>query len=425
MLIPQELIRLKRDGKPLDPEDLHDFIRDVADDSIPDSQISAFCMAVLLNGMTVTETAHLTHAMATSGKVLKWPDLDGPVIDKHSTGGVGDKVSLILAPMAAACGLFVPMIAGRGLGHTGGTIDKLTAIPGYDVNLSLDKFQKIVRDIGCAIIGQTVELAPADRRLYAVRDVTATVESIPLITASILSKKLAAGLQGLVMDIKIGNGAFMQNLDKARELAASLHDVAAASELPLTPVLTNMNQVLGHSAGNAVEVLEAVDYLSGKRREARLHEVTLTLVAQMLVIGGKAADIAQGKKLAEGALLSGRAMEIFEKMVAAQGGSLKSLPAAPVVIDIKAPRNGYVSAMRTRDIGILLVKLKAGRTNIHDSIDLSVGLSDIAPIGTKCEAGKTLLARLHLRDKKDWAAQEFLQCFEFSDVKPEETAVIL
>src|SRR5690606_1595669 len=222
MLVPQEFIRLKRDGKPLDPEDLHEFVHGVADNSISDAQISAFCMAVLLKGLSITETAHLTRAMAESGRVLTWDGIGGPVIDKHSTGGVGDKVSLALAPIAAACGLFVPMVAGRGLGHTGGTIDKLSAIDGYQTSLPLERFQKIVRDIGCAIIGQTSELAPADRRIYAVRDVTATVESVPLITASILSKKIAAGLQGLVIDLKVGNGAFMQDQIRARELATTM-----------------------------------------------------------------------------------------------------------------------------------------------------------------------------------------------------------
>jgi thymidine phosphorylase len=426
-MIPQEFIRLKRDGKNLDPDALREFVRGVTDDTINDAQISAFCMAALLKGLTIPETAHLTRAMAESGAILKWHDLDGAVIDKHSTGGVGDKVSLMLAPIAAACGLYVPMIAGRGLGHTGGTIDKLDSIAGYKTNLPLETFQKIVCELGCAIIGQTSQLAPADRRIYAVRDVTATVESVPLITASILSKKLAAGLQGLVMDIKLGNGAFMQDMTKARELAVSLETVAQAANLPLTPVITDMNQVLGHSAGNAVEVIEAVEYLNGKHREARLHEVTITLAAHMLVAGNKAQNFAAGKRLAEEALSSERALEIFEKMIVAQGGSLKSIPMAPVIIDIKAPQSGYLSAMRTRDIGILLVKLKAGRAGVNDTIDHVVGLTEIAPVGTSCEAGKTILAKLHLRDKAsaEFAASSYLQCLEFSDAKPEERPVIL
>ncbi len=402
MALFQEIIRAKRDGGTLTNAEVKEFVQGVTHNDVSDAQIAAFCMAVFAQGMNAVETAALTKTMAQSGIMLDW-NLDGPVIDKHSTGGVGDKVSLMLAPMAAACGLFVPMIAGRGLGNTGCTIDNLESIPGFKTNLSIDMFQKIVAEIGCAIIGQTAQFAPADKRIYAVRDVTATVESIPLITASILSKKLAAGLQGLVLDVKYGNGAFMQDKGKAQELADSLFATAREAGLKLQPVLTDMNQVLGHTAGNAVEVIEAVEYLTGKHRDARLHEVTLLLVAEMLVLGGKAKNIEDGQRLAQASLDSGRAAEIFARMIAAQGGPddvvenySRYLKTGVQVIDIFADRDGILAQMDTRGIGNLLVALKAGRARAEDAIDGSVGLTDIAPLGTKCEAGRTLLARAHL-----------------------------
>jgi thymidine phosphorylase len=409
MALIQEIIRAKRDGNTLTDVQVKEFVQGVTHNDVSDAQIAAFCMAVLQRGMNATETAALTKHMAQSGTVLKW-DLPGPVIDKHSTGGVGDKVSLMLAPMAAACGLFVPMIAGRGLGHTGGTIDKLESIPGFKTNLSIDEFQQIVRDIGCAIIGQTAQFAPADKRIYAVRDVTATVESVPLITASILSKKLAAGLQGLVLDVKYGNGAFMQDKDRAQELANSLFATANEAGLKLQPVLTDMNQVLGHAAGNAVEVIEAVEYLTGTRRDPRLHDITLLLVAEMLVLGGKAKNVEEGVRLAQACLDSGRAAEIFARMITAQGGPTdfvenysRYLKTGAHIVDIFADRDGVLTEMDTRGIGNLLVELKAGRARGEDMIDTSVGFTDIAPLGIKCEKGKTLLARAHLA-KDDVAA---------------------
>lgn len=433
MFLPQEFIRRKRDGNPLDPEEIQAFIAGVTDNRISDAQIAAFCMASLLKGLSISETAHLTMAMAKSGKTLSWRDLDGPVIDKHSTGGVGDKVSLMLAPMAAACGLYVPMIAGRGLGHTGGTIDKLEAIPGFRTDLSFENFQKNVREIGCAIIGQTSDLAPADKRLYAVRDVTATVESIALITASILSKKLSAGLQGLVMDVKTGNGAFMPTFEKSKALAESLKHVAEAANLPLTPVITDMNQVLGSSAGNAVEIFEAMDYLTGKHRDERLHHVTLTLVAEMLILGHKAMNREEGKKLAQQSLDSGHAAEIFTKMIAAQNGPkdlidnpAKHLPQAPIIVDVVADKDGYLAGQDTRSIGVLLVNLKAGRARVEETIDMRIGLTDIAPIGTKLEAGKTVLAKFHLIEpnSKQIAVQSYLNCLTVSEKQPPQEKTI-
>lgn len=413
MALIQEIIRAKRDGNILTDAQVKEFVHGVTHNDASDAQIAAFCMAVFQRGMNPVETALLTREMAQSGTVLKW-DLNGPVIDKHSTGGVGDKVSLMLAPMAASCGLYVPMIAGRGLGHTGGTVDKLDSIPGFRTNLSIDAFQKIVSDVGCAIIGQTAQFAPADKRIYAVRDVTATVESIPLITASILSKKLAAGLQGLVLDVKYGNGAFMQDKDKAQELANSLFATANEAGLKLQPVLTDMNQVLGHAAGNAVEAIEAVEYLTGARRDPRLHEVTLLLVAEMLVLGGKAKDVEEGVRLAQASLDSGRAVEIFARMIAAQGGPAdfienhsRYLKTGAHIFDIFSDRDGTLTEMDTRAIGNLLVELKAGRARAEDAIDPSIGFTETAPLGTTCEKGRTLLARAHLAQPDDRIAAHY------------------
>jgi thymidine phosphorylase len=434
MLIPQEFIRYKRDGGTLDPETLVEFVNGITAGTVSDAQISAFCMAALLKGLSMTETAHLTIAMANSGTKLKWPGLEGKIVDKHSTGGVGDKVSLMLAPIVAACGLYVPMIAGRGLGHTGGTIDKLETIPGFQTSLPLDKFQNIVREIGCSIIGQTEELAPADKRIYAVRDVTATVESVPLITASILSKKLAAGLNGLVLDVKCGNGAFMQDINKAHELAASLKTVAEAAGLNLIPVITDMNQVLGTSAGNSVEVIEAVHYLTGKHRDPRLHELTITLAAHMIVLGGLIDNFDRAKLRAQQVLDKGQAAEIFAKMVIAQGGPAdilerpeELLGKASVVKNIIADRDGILNSMNTRDIGVLLVQLKAGRARVEDTIDPHVGLTEIVPLGTECIAGKTILAKIHLRDKADldFASKSFLSAMTISNQEAQEQKLIL
>ncbi len=433
MFLPQEFIRRKRDNYALDPDQINAFIRGVANDTISDAQIAAFCMAVFLNGLNANETAHLTTAMADSGTRLKWNQLNGPVIDKHSTGGVGDKVSLMLAPIVAACGLYVPMIAGRGLGHTGGTVDKLEAIPSYKTNLSITDFQRIVCNLGCAIIGQTAEFAPADGRLYAVRDVTATVENISLITASILSKKLAAGLQGLVMDIKTGNGAFMPTLEQAQHLADSLTRVATAADLPLKAVITDMNQVLGSSAGNTVEIIETIDYLTGKHRDPRLHDVTMTLAAEMILLGKQALDPKAARQKAQHALDNGRAAEIFEKMVGAQGGPHDLLdnpdiylPKASVIVDVIADRDGYIAAQDTRNIGVLLVNFKAGRARVEDTIDPRIGITDIAPIGTKIEKGKTLLARFHLVEPlgKDIAIHSYLNCLTISDTAPSPEKII-
>ncbi|MGH6946483.1 MAG: thymidine phosphorylase [Kiloniellales bacterium] len=389
-MLPQETIRKKRDGAELSAEEIAFFVHGITDGSIAEGQVAAFAMAVFFRGMTMAERVALTREMTRSGDVLDWSgaQLSGPLLDKHSTGGVGDKVSLMLAPIVAACGAFVPMLSGRGLGHTGGTLDKLDAIPGYDSQPDTARFRKVVREVGCAIIGQTARLAPADRRLYAIRDVTATVESLPLITASILSKKLAAGLQGLVMDVKTGSGAFAASRETARELAHSLVEVAGGAGLPVTALITDMNQVVGTTVGNALEVAETVDYLTGKAREPRLHALTIALAADMLLLGGLARDLAEGRKQAEAALESGKAAERFGRMVAALGGPAdfvekaeQRLPAAKVAMPCPAPAEGKLASMDTRCIGLAVVALGGGRRRADERIDPRVGLSEVAGLG--------------------------------------------
>jgi thymidine phosphorylase len=363
--------------------------------------------------------------------VLEWRGV-GPVLDKHSTGGVGDKISLMLAPIVAACGGYVPMISGRGLGHTGGTLDKLGAIPGYCARPDLPTLRRVVSDVGCAIIGQTADLAPADQRFYAVRDVTATVESIPLICASILSKKLAAGLQGLVMDVKCGSGAFMTDLKSAMDLAESIVRIAVGAGLPTTALLTDMDEVLGTTAGNALEVGEAVDYLSGRAREPRLHEITVALAGEMLVLGNLAPSAEAGRAKARVALDGGAAAEKFSHMVAALDGpkdflenSGAYLSRAPVTVPFRAARAGIVARMDTRAIGMAVADPGAGRRKTTDSIDLSVGLSQIVRVGTRVAPGDAI-ALVHAKD--DAAAARTLDALtkavEISDAAPPQRALV-
>jgi thymidine phosphorylase len=402
--LPQEIIRAKRDGLRLSADDIARFVEGITDGSVSEGQAAAFAMAVFFQGLALEERVALTRAMMGSGEVLRW-ELPGPVLDKHSTGGVGDNVSLILAPAVAACGGFVPMISGRGLGHTGGTLDKLEAIRGYRARPDIELFRRVVRRAGCAIIGQTADLAPADKRLYAIRDVTATVESIDLITASILAKKLAAGLGGLVLDVKWGAGAFMTSLDRARELAQSLVDVANGAGLPTTALLTDMDEPLADTAGNALETHHAIAHLAGTRRQPRLHEIVLALGAEMLANGGLAPDLDAGRtKIAE-AIASGAAAERFGRMVAELGGppDLMERPElhlakAPVTHEVAADRRGVVTAIDTRALGLAVVALGGGRTRPQDAIDPSVGLTRLLGIGAKLEPG-TPLALVHAREK--------------------------
>jgi thymidine phosphorylase len=418
-MLAQEIIRAKRDGQALDEAQIAHFVRGLVDNSWSEGQVAALGMAVFLKGMGRDEAVLLTRAMMNSGRVMRWPDMPGPVLDKHSSGGVGDKVSLMLAPMVAACGGYVPMIAGRGLGHTGGTVDKLEAIPGYTTTPDPAKFDQIVRSLGCAVIGQTADLAPADKRFYATRDVTATVESVPLITASILSKKLAAGLEGLAMDIKCGNGAFASTPEFARELAESIVAVAGGAGLRTRALITDMNQILGTDVGNSLEVLD----WKGDPLDPRLHEVTLALCAEMLVLGELAPDTAAARVKLQAALDSGAAAEKFAQMVAALGGPADLmerpeayLTAAPVVKPVAAPRAGVITTMSTRDLGVAIVELGGGRRKAGDAIDMRVGFSDVKPIGTRVAAGEPL-ALIHAADEAaaDRAVASYLAACTLGD----------
>jgi thymidine phosphorylase len=403
-MTPAEIIRVKRDGKALDAAQIDAFVRGLTDRSWSEGQVAALAMAIVLRDMTRSECALLTRAMTHSGQVLDWSHarLDGPIVDKHSTGGVGDKVSLMLAPIVAACGAVVPMVSGRGLGHTGGTLDKMQSLAGYEVAPSRSRLTRVLRDAGCAIVGASARVAPADRRLYAIRDVTATVESVPLITASILSKKLSAGLQSLVMDVKAGNGAFCATPEAARTLAHNIVQVAHAAGLPTRALITDMNQVLGSTVGNALEMREAIDFLAGRgAREARLEAVTLALAGEMLALSGLARDAGAGQALARRALDRGAAAERFERMVRGLGGPADVLGArfaglakARVVMDLQAPRAGVLAAMDTRAIGVAIVELGGGRLRASDAIDPSVGLSQVLPLGRAVEAGEVLM-RVH------------------------------
>jgi thymidine phosphorylase len=401
-MLPQEIIRKKRDGHSLSAEEIQFYIEGIANGSVNESHIAALSMAVVFNGMSIEESFHLTDQMIKSGDQLKWQDFDGPVVDKHSTGGVGDKVSLMLAPIVAACGIYNPMISGRGLGHTGGTLDKLESIPGYNTTPDNNLFRRVVKDVGCAIIGQTANLAPADKIIYGVRDVTATVESIPLITASILSKKLSAGLDGLVMDIKTGNGAFAAELDFAQALARSIIDVANQFNMKTTALITDMNQPLGTAVGNAVEVMEVIDYLKGTKRDPRLHEVVLSLCAEMLQVAGLSDSKENAIQKVTHVLDNGQAAEIFEKMVAELSGPKavldESFPSASVVKPVPATNSGFILNIETRDIGLAVVELGGGRKKSSDPIDHSVGFTEILGLGEKVENGQPL-AIVHAKNE--------------------------
>jgi thymidine phosphorylase len=400
-VLAAELIRHKRYGGELSPEEIESLVAGITDGSVSDAQVGALAMAIVWRGMTAAELIALTGAMTRSGDMLDWSGagLGGPILDKHSTGGIGDKVSLLLAPIVAACGGAVPMISGRGLGHTGGTLDKLQSIPGYDVAPDNAHLRAAVARAGCAIVGQTATLAPADRRLYAIRDATGTVESIPLIVASILSKKLAAGLDALVMDVTVGSGAFLPDRDSARELAQAIVEVAQGNGLPAAALLTDMDRVRGRAAGNAVEVREAIDILRGERADERLREVTLALSAELLRLGGIDADPAR-------ALDSGAAAERFAAMVAQLGGPPDllerpgdHLPAAPVTAEAFPGEAGVLERVDVRAVGIAIIELGGGRARESDAIDHAVGLTEVAAPGERVGPGERPLALVHAADR--------------------------
>lgn len=432
--LPQEWIRKKRDGLTLSHEELSAFVQGVTSGAVTEAQIAAFSMAVYFQDLNVDERVALTLAVRDSGRVLRWDDskLHGPILDKHSTGGVGDTVSLMLAPMLAACGVHVPMIAGRGLAHTGGTIDKLEAIPGYQTGVTVDHFQRVVEQHGFAIVRQTDDLAPADRRMYATRDVTATVEHLGLITASIVSKKLAAGLKHLVLDVKCGNGAVMQDYDAARSLAQSMVDVGNGAGMRTSALITDMSVPLAWSAGNAVEVKEAVDYFQNPaKRHPRLNEVTLALGATLLVQAGMHSDASTARAQLERVRDDGTALEFWGRSIEAMGGNPRVIESpeevmakAAVVREVKAQRTGTLSGYDVRQVGMTVVELGGGRTQPDAAIDPSVGLSQIALAGTKCHPGDTL-AVLHARTEEEWsrAQTRFLSALEW-DSETETPEVI-
>ena len=429
-MLPQEIIRKKRDGHSLSGEEIQYYIEGIAEGLVNESHIAAFSMAVIFNGMTVDETFYLTDQMMKSGDTLNWDNLDGPVIDKHSTGGVGDKISLLLAPIVAACGIYNPMISGRGLGHTGGTLDKLESIPGYNTTPDNDHFRQVVKKVGCAIIGQTDNLAPADKIIYGVRDVTATVESIPLITASILSKKIAAGLDGLVMDIKMGNGAFADQKDFALELGKNIIHVGKEFGMKTTALITDMNQPLGTNVGNSLEVQEVIDYLTGSERDKRLHEVVLSLSAKMVIIAGLSGSKKEAIKKITRVLDSGKAAEKFEEMVMTLGGSGNILEGkfkqSDIIKPIPATQTGFISNIQTRDVGLAVVSLGGGRKKASDTIDHSVGLTEISGLGNYIEVGQPL-AMVHAKNETqaNHAIELIQQAYSINDSKVDPLPIVI
>jgi pyrimidine-nucleoside phosphorylase len=394
-LFPQHVIARKRDGAELDQGEIEAFVKGATDGSWADYQLSALLMAIFLRGMTPKETAMLTEAMMRSGIIADLSTIRAPKADKHSTGGVGDKVSLHLAPMVAACGVAVPMISGRGLGHTGGTVDKLEAIPGFRVGLSISEYRAQLEKIGVALISQTAEIVPADRKLYALRDVTATVESIPLICASILSKKLAEGIDVLVLDVKFGRGAFMKEKARARELAVALTSTARAMGKPTRAVMTAMDEPLGHSVGNALEVAESVECLKGSGPRD-LMDVTYALGEQMLVLAGVAKDVAAGRAQLERSVSSGAALAKFRELVAAQGGDPRvaddssALPASLIKAPVPSPSDGWVQDVDALGVALAALRLGAGRSRAEDGIDPAVGISGLVKVGQRVLKGQPL-----------------------------------
>ncbi|MHA2938581.1 thymidine phosphorylase [Vibrio sp. RC27] len=425
MLLPQEIIRKKRDGLVLNQAEISQFVQGITDNSVSEGQIAAFAMAVYFQNMTMDERVALTCAMRDSGTVVDWSafDFDGPILDKHSTGGVGDVVSLMLGPLVAACGGYVPMISGRGLGHTGGTLDKFSAIPGYQVMPSYDLFRKVTHEVGVAIIGQTGDLAPADKRFYATRDITATVESISLITASILSKKLAAGLDGLVMDVKVGSGAFMPTYEKSQQLAESIVAVGNGAGTATSAILTDMNQVLASSAGNSVEVREAVRFLTGDYQNPRLKSVTMELAAEMLQLGRLSTSKNDAMIKLERALDSGAAAEKFSLMVGRLGGPTdfvehydRYLKPAAISKPLMASSAGAVNRMDTYAIGMAVVELGGGRQRAEDNIDYAVGFDQIVQLGEQVDTA-TPIAMIHAQSEEAWnrAAERLTQAITIGE----------
>lgn len=428
-MIPQEIIRKKRDKKNLSTKEISLFVNGLTDGSFSDPQIAAMSMAIFSNGMSREETVDLTEAMTTSGDTINWTDIvdDDLVCDKHSTGGVGDKTSIILAPILAACGLFVPMISGRGLGHTGGTLDKFDSIKGYNTQPDLDTFKNVVRDVGCAIIGQTENLAPADKKLYSIRDIVGTVESLPLITSSILSKKIASGLKTLILDVKVGNGSFNSSLEIARDLSHSLVQVAQGAGLQCEAILTDMNQVLGKSAGHTLEMLECIKFLINKEKDPRLEKITYELTASILMMSQKLSKEEAIEKI-NTVVSNGLAAEKFEKMVNALGGPSDILSSYDKYLqnnsfkkEIFSKKNGWVKDIKTRDLGLILIELGGGRKQITDKINYNVGYDNVINVGNKINATQSLLT-IYTDSKNDYenVREKIEECFVISDTQVNE-----
>lgn len=402
-MIASDIIRRKRDGLPLSDEDISGFLAAYTKGEVPDYQMAALAMAVFFRGLSPDELAVWARSMLHSGDVIDLSDLPGRKVDKHSTGGVGDKISIPLAPLVAACGVLVPMISGRGLGHTGGTLDKLESIPGFRVNLDVPTFRRLVGELGCCLIGQTETVAPADRKLYALRDVTATVDSIPLIASSIMSKKLAEGIDALVLDVKFGTGAFMRERDKARELAQTMVGIGRSFGKDVVALLTDMNQPLGLCVGNSLEIIESLDVLEGKG-PPDVVELTVALGAEMLVLGHVANDIEDGRRRIEKAISSGDGFRVFERIVEAQGGNPRALsdrtllPTARRTETVVASRSGWITGFASDEIGRAAMLLGAGRYKVDDVVDPAVGVVLHAKTGDRVEEGQPL-ATFHINDE--------------------------
>jgi pyrimidine-nucleoside phosphorylase len=426
-----DLIRQKRDGGVLDRAAIDFFIAGVTRGTLPDYQTSALLMAILLRGMTPDETAGLTDAMVRSGVRVSYPGLPGTPVDKHSTGGVGDKTSLVLGPLAAACGAYVPMMSGRGLGHTGGTLDKLEAIPGFRTGLSLDELRAAVASVGCALIGQTSEIAPADRKLYALRDVTSTVESIPLICASIMSKKIAEGIGGLVLDVKTGTGAFMKTREASRALAEALVGIGRAAGVRTEALITRMDAPLGREVGNASEVIESIETLKGSG-PAELEQLSVLLAARMLVVAGVASDDADAETRVRAAIASGTGVEKLRQIIEHQGGDpsviddYARLPSAPDVEVVTAPRSGFVTGLEAENVGRAAVALGAGRERLEDVIDHGVGITVLAAPGIEVRSGDAVLQIRHRGGRGLEVARTLLrQAVQIGDVAPATQPIVV
>ncbi|MBP7021639.1 MAG: thymidine phosphorylase [Planctomycetes bacterium] len=430
-MFPQDIIIKKRDNKTLTKEEIQYFVQGVVNGDFTDYQSSALLMAIYLNGMSPEETSWLTEAMMKSGDIIQLSEIDKPKVDKHSTGGVGDKVSLILGPLAAACGLCVPMISGRGLGHTGGTLDKLESIPGFKIDLTIDKFRDQLQKIDIALIGQTSNLAPADKKLYALRDVTGTVESIPLICGSILSKKFAEGTDSLVMDVKWGKGAFMKTFAKAKQLAESIVTIGKQLNHPVVALITDMNQPLGKNVGNALEMIEAFDMLKGKIKQGDLYELTIILTAHMLVLGKITENIEQAKELIQTKIDNGEAIKKMQEVIEFQGGNPEIIndyslfPQAQHTMELKAQQTGYIQDIHALKIGTAVMYLGAGRKSIQDSIDPAVGITDLKKVGDFVHQDD-ILCKIYYNDQKklDQALPLLMEAFQIAEAPPSINPIV-